>query len=145
MKINELHPDIERYLLNDCYCQHEVYSIDGFYYQLFYEHQECEKIGEIHNEGSDLVACVAFPSNDEKKKPQVVLFFLKGDHCYDATRYDATENNIEITKIICTNGTQALKAAGRKFDEFEPGSMSKSLREILSMADAVMIDGGGNR
>ena len=50
MKIKDLHKDIERYLLNDCYCPHEVYSFDGFFYQLFYEDQECEKLGENKND-----------------------------------------------------------------------------------------------
>ena len=95
MKIKELHPDIERYLNQDCYCPHEVYSFDGFGYQLFYEDQECEKLGESHIENdTDCVACVAHPFNEEERKPQVVVFWLHGDKCYDALRYDATENNI---------------------------------------------------
>ena len=140
MKIKELHPDIERYLLHDCYCPHEIYSFDGFGYQLFYEDQECEKLGEAHLEDTDCVACITNPFNEEGKEPQIVVFWLEGDKCYDALRYDATENNIEMTKIFLEKGTTYLKSTGRKFDEYRPGSTAKSLKQILSIADAVMID-----
>lgn len=136
MLIKDLHPDVERYLLNDCYCQHEIYSFDGFCYQLFYEDQECEKIGEIHTENDDMVACVAHPSNDKECKPQIVVFMLNGDKCYDAIRYDATENNLNITKDFLTNGINGRKF---KFDEYVPGSMAKSIKEIMSLCNGVVM------
>lgn len=136
MLIKDLHPDVERYLLNDCYCQHEIYSFDGFCYQLFYEDQECEKIGEIHAENDDMVACVAHPSNDKECKPQIVVFMLNGDKCYDAIRYDATENNLNITKDFLTNGINGRKF---KFDEYVPGSMAKSIKEIMSLCNGVVM------
>lgn len=137
MKIKELHKDIERYLLHDCYCPHEIYSFDGFFYQCFYENQECEKLGERQIDNKLTIGCVAHPFNDEKDKPQIILFFIEDDNCNDALRYDATENNIKITKDILTNGIN-----GRKFDfdEYEKGSTSKALKEILSISDAIMID-----
>ena len=137
MKIKELHKDVERYLRYDCYCPHEIYSFDGFGYQLFYEDQECEKLGEKQTDNDLIIGCVAHPYNDEKIRPQVVLFFIKDDKCFDAIRYDATENNIQITKDILTNGIN-----GRKFhfDEYEKGSTAKQLKEILSFADAIMVD-----
>ena len=141
MKIKELHPDIERYLQHDCYCTHEIYSFDGFGYQLFYEDQECEKLGESHIENdTDCVACIAHPFNEDDKEAQVVVFWLDGAKCYDALRYDATENNIEMTKIFLEKGIKFLKTTGKKFDEYRPGETAKSLKEILSIADAIMID-----
>lgn len=141
MQIKELHPDIERYLLHDCYCPHQVYSSDGFFYQLFYEDQECEKIGEVHIKGvRDVVACVAHPDNKDDDPAQIVVFFLDGDKCYDSCRYDATENNIDIIKIYLEKGFDELKKTGRKFDEYEEGATAKSLKEILSRADAVIVD-----
>lgn len=137
MKIKDLHKDIERYLLDDCYCPHEIYSSDGFFYQLFYEDQECEKIGQ----NEDYIACVAHPGRDENIKPQLIFFYIDGEKCYDSIRYDATENNIEMAKILFEKGFEALlKNGGRKFDEYEPGAMAKSLKDILSIADAIMID-----
>lgn len=141
MKIKELHPDIERYLQHGCYCPHEVYSADGFFYQLFYEDQECEKIGEVHiKDVRDAVACLAYPFNEDDKPAQIVVFFLDEDKCYDACRYDATENNIDIVKIFLKKGIDELKETGRKFDEYKEGTTAKALKEMLSMADAVLID-----
>ena len=137
MKIKDLHQDVERYLNNDCYCPHEVYSFDGFGYQLFYENQECEKLGENKNGNNLVIGCVAYPGNDEKIKPQIVLFFIEDDKCLDALRYDATENNIKITKDILTNGINGRKFS---FDEYEKGSTAKALKEVLSFADAIMIE-----
>lgn len=136
MKIKELHPDIERYLNHDCYCPNEIYSSDGFFYQLFDENQDCEKIGE--NIGC--ICCVAHPDGDENQKPQIVFFFINGEKCFDAVRYDATQNNIEIAKIYFEKGIDVLKASGRKFDEYKKGDTIKSLKELFSIADAVMFD-----
>lgn len=136
MKIKELHPDIERYLLHDCYCPHEVYSSDGFCYQLFYEDQECEKIGE----NKDYVCCIAHPNRDENAKPQIVFFYIDDERCFDSIRYDATQNNIEMAKILFEKGFDVLKASGRRFNEYEEGATAKSLKQILSIADAVIID-----
>ena len=140
MKIKELHKDIERYLLHDCYCPHEVYSFDGFGYQLFYEDQECEKIGDNFEGNNGVVACIAHPFNEEGPHPQVVLFTIEDDKVVDALRYDATENNIKMTKIFIEKGNEGLKASGMKFDEYNQGSTAKSLKQLLSIADAVMID-----
>lgn len=137
LKIKELHNDIERYLKEDCYCPNEIYSFDRFCYQEFYPNQDCEELE--HQPNSELIGCVAHPFNKEDVKPQVVIFFLEdnGKRVYDALRYDATENNLKITKDILMNGVN-----GRKFhfDEYEKGSTAKTLSEILSIADAVIID-----
>lgn len=137
MLIKELHSDVERYLLNDCYCPHEIYSFDGFFYQLFDENQECEKLGEF---SGSFVACVSFPNNDSKTNGQVVLFFLDKDKVCDALRYDATENNLELTKLMCMHGTAFIKNSGKKFNEYSPGSTAKSLSQILAISDAIMIN-----
>ena len=84
-----------------------------------------------------MIGCVAHPYNDEKFKPEIVLFFIEDDKCVDALRYDATENNIKITKDILTNGINGREFS---FDEYEKGSTEKTLKEVLSFADAIMID-----
>ena len=66
-----------------------------------------------------------------------MLFFIEDDKCVDSLRYDATENNIKITKDILTNGINERKFS---FDEYEKGSSAKALEEVLSFADAIMID-----
>lgn len=141
MKIKELHPDIERYLNQGCYCPHEVYSLGGFFYRWFYEDQECKKLGECHiKDDTDCVACIAHPDNKEENAPQVVVFWLEGDKCYDAVRYDATENNIEMTKIFLTKGVKFLNGTGRKFDCYDKDKETRNLKDLLSLADAVMVD-----
>lgn len=137
MKIKDLHKDVERYLNHDCYCPHEIYSFDGFGYQLFYEDQECEKLGENKNDNSLTIGCLAYPENNKKNKPQIVLFFIEDDKCVNALRYDATENNIKITKDILTNGINGRKFS---FDEYEKGGTAKALKKVLSFVDAIMID-----
>ena len=137
MKIKDLHQDVERYLNHDCYCPHEIYSFDGFFSQSFYEDQECEKLGENKSDNGLIIGCVAYPDNDEEFKPEIVLFFIEDDKCVDALRYDATENNIKITKDILTNGINGREFS---FDEYEKGSTAKALEEVLSFADAIMID-----
>ena len=137
MKIKDLHKDVERYLNHDCYWPHEIYSFDGFFSQLFYEDQECEKLGENKSDNCLIIGCVAYPYNDEEFKPEIVLFFIEDDKCVDALRYDATENNIKITKDILTNGINGREFS---FDEYKKGSTAKSLKEVLSFSDAIMID-----
>jgi len=139
MKIKDLHKDVERYLQHDCYCPHEVYSFDGFGYQLFYEDQECEKIGDKYEGNRGVVACIAHPFNEESNKPQVVLFSIEDDKVFDAIRFDATDNNIEMTKIFIEKGNEGLKASGMKFNEYNPGETAKSLKQILSLSNGLAI------
>lgn len=141
MKIKELHKDIERYLLHDCYCPHEVYSFDGFFCQLVYEDQECEKLGKNLSDTLQFIACSTYSGRpqEEKTKPIIVLFFFKHDKCVDALRYDATDNNIEITKMLCEKGIEYFKKSGKQFDEYEKGSTAKSLNEILSLCNGFVI------
>lgn len=139
MKIKELHPDIERYLKHDCYCPHEIYSFDGFFCQLFYEDQECEKIGDKYEDNRGVVACIAHPDGKEGPHPQIVLFTIEDNKVVDALRLDATDNNIKMIKIFIEKGHEGLKASGMKFNEFKPGETAKSLKKILSISDAIMI------
>ena len=38
--------DMEYYLEHECYCQGEIYSFDGFFYQIFDKDDKCELIGK---------------------------------------------------------------------------------------------------
>jgi len=139
MKIKELHKDVERYLQHDCYCPHEIYSFDGFGYQLFYEDQECEKIGDKYEGNFSVVACIAHPEGKEEVRPQVILFTIEDDKVVDALRFDATDNNIEMTKIFIEKGNEGLRASGMKFNEYNPGEMARSLKQILSLSNGLVI------
>ena len=42
MKIKDLHPDIERYLAHDCYCDGEVYATGGFFFVIVDKDDFCK-------------------------------------------------------------------------------------------------------
>ena len=130
LKIKDLHKDIERYLKEDCYCPNEIYSFDGFFYQCFYAEDECILLGER----KEFIICL------EKKKEkynQVLLFWLDKDRekIIYAVRFDATENNLKIVKEHLLVDE---KISTYSFDEFKKDSTKNSLKEILSIADAIM-------
>lgn len=119
--------DMERYLQEDCYCPGEIYSPDGFFFKIFNVDDDCKVIEE--NEGK--IAVVV--------RDQAIIFWRDGDvpgRIIAAQRIDATENNIGILRSI----VRGEKPDGRKIDEFKPGSTKKALNEVMSIADAVMID-----
>ena len=119
--------DMGRYLQEDCYCPGEIYSPDGFFFEIFSVNNECKVIEE--NEGK--IAVVV--------RDQAIIFWRDGDvpgRIIAAQRIDATENNIGILKSVVRGETPD----GRKIDEFKPGSKKEALNEVMSIADAVMID-----
>lgn len=140
MKLKDI-PDMERYLANDCYCPGEIYDISGFFYLLFSPESSCKVI----EESDGMIAVVAtswdFKNETDSENPPQAILFLRDDpdktgKIIDAQRVDATENNIGILKTI----VQGKKPDGRKIDEFEPGSTAKSLEQIFSICDAVIVD-----
>lgn len=141
MLLKEVHPDVTRYLENDCYCPYEVYSFDGFGYMMFGPDTKCKVIGQSDKMVS--VLCRAWEGRNHSEESedhpvQVVTFFKSKEDpssIVDSIRFDATENNISlISKIINDEDTE-----GMKFDEYEPGSTARSLEKIFSMCDAIMI------
>lgn len=126
--------DMERFLNEDCYCPGEIYDPTGFFYQIFSANDECVLI----KRSDDMTAVVA--TSKHATKPQAILFWHddkdKPGHIIDARRVDATENNIGILRSI-VNGE---KLDGRKFDEFNPGSTEKSLKEIARISNLVIRD-----
>lgn len=129
-RLRDVHPDMERYLEEDCYCPNEVYDLSGFFFELFPPDTECTLVAQSETH-TGVVA------QNDGSSPQVILF------CHDdgsgrilgATRVDATDNNIGIVRTIIEGGSPD----GRKIDEFEPGAMVKSIRKVLSISDAVMV------
>ena len=129
--------DMEDYLKNRCYCPGEIYSSDGFFYQIFKPENECEIVGECE----DYIVIVATVDMGGRK-PQLIIIY-KGDDgkVADTVRYVATENNITIFKKILSGiSVQQLKSEGVKFDEYINGSTAKSLKEIMCLADAIIVD-----
>lgn len=130
MKLSEI-KGVEFYLKNGCYCPNEIYSSDGFFYQIFKPDEECKYIGvnEIHH----IVIC----------KDQLILFFINkedNNKIVDSIRYDATENNIEMAVALLNgkNVSEFIKE-GRKLNKFKDNHIEKDLKKILSIADAIMV------
>lgn len=141
MLLKDVHPDVTRYLENDCYCPYEVYSFDGFGYMMFGPETKCRVI--CQNDKMVSAVCRAWEGMEgseesEEHQVQVVTFFKSKEDpssIVDSIRFDATENNISlISKIINDEDTEDMK-----FDEYEPGKTAKDLEKILSLCDAVMI------
>ena len=134
MKLKEI-LDMSEYLKNRCYCSGEIYSNDGFGYQIFKEDTEC-KLLDGKCEKYNCIFAIA-TSEFENADPQLLVIFKNDDNktIYDITRYDATENNIKLAKEFINGRTEKAN-----FDEFNPGEKEKSLKQIMGIADAIMVD-----
>ena len=130
MLLKDVHDDIERYLENDCYCPGEIYDVSGFFFQVFRADEECKEIsrGVDYRNPDDTVITVVC-------RNQLINFWVRGDQITEAERYDATENNIRIMPGVIAGTLKRVQ-----IDEFKPGETAKSLKEILSMADAVLMN-----
>ena len=125
MKIKELHADIERYLAEGCYCPNEIYSSDGFFYQLFKSEDECTQIGEHKN----WIACMS--------GNQIVIFFKykdAPDRICDAVRYDATENNLVFVVDMIKDDK-----SNRKLNRFAENTDKEDLQKVLSLCNGLVI------
>lgn len=135
MKLKDIGYDIEYFLENRCYCPNEFYSFDGFSYMCFDKDTKIKLLGETKN----FVVCLELKS---EKHNQVLLLFKAKDQIVDNLRFDVTENNLRIVKEeLLTERFLTENYDDRfRFDEFEKGSTQKMLEEILSIADAILID-----
>jgi len=123
MKLNEI-MDMKDYLQSRCYCPGEIYSTDGFFYQIFKTDDECKSLGE--NKKFHCVVC----------KDQMIVFYKsKENKIADSVRYDATKNNMEIAAMLINDEVPE----DRQLDVFPDNNDKESFEKIMSMADAVMI------
>lgn len=122
------------YLQNDCYCEGEIYSQDGFFFQVFEPEAECKVLGSANKVQALFVVATA---EEEGAKPSLLAIFVNedGKTIDDITRFDATDNNIRLAKEFIAGRTEKAR-----FDEYEPGSTAKGLDELLHMADAIIVD-----
>lgn len=138
MKLKEI-LNMEHYLAKECYCPGEIYSADGFFYRIFDKEDECtmlgkqEKENKFTKEGYSFISVVA---QHKEESPQVlmILYETGKDKIADIIRFDATENNIKYVKEVIETGTSDLK-----WDHYNKEEKIKSLKEIMSIADAICI------
>lgn len=124
--------DMKDYLADRCYCPGEIYDVTGFFFQIFKPEEECKQICMGKSKNGDDVYCVIC-------RDQIINIWVDNNKVTECERYDATENNIELFKRYWSSNGSADAVDGAQLDEFEPGSTQKSLEEIMSIADAVII------
>lgn len=129
MKLKDIHADIERYLEEDCYCPNEVYSVDGFFYQIVYADAECELLGKYISKEAEDVYLVA--SENSEKEPILLNIWCKNEKVVSMERYELTENNIVGMKNFWKNGTM--------FTLSEMQELKKEVAKIMSISDAIMM------
>lgn len=136
VKLGDVHPDMERYLREDCYCPGEIYGLDGFFYVKYETCDECRIVEK--SEGMTAVVATTRFGGKPDGKPQAIMFWHdEGDgRIIDAQRVDATENNVEILRAI----VKGVKPDGRKIDEYEPGKLKEQVGRVLDMCDMVICD-----
>lgn len=116
--LKDIHPDIERYLEEDCYCPGEIYDSGGFCYQLFYAETVCKVI--FQNE----FRCAVIAKSGPTSEPQIIIFWYDDGQNYnkiiEARRMDVTENNIQVAKEIVELKNQihhSNEYTGKEFPE----------------------------
>lgn len=127
--------DMEDYLETRCYCPGEIYSFDGFFYQIFDGEDECKYLGTGKEHALYGYYPTIFVIATHEDNTQILMIADNKGRIEDICRCDATENNIKLVKELIKNGSSSLK-----FDEYEKGATAKGLKEIFSIADAIMID-----
>ena len=128
MLLKDVSPDMENYLQNECYCPGEIYDSTGFFFQLFDAEDSCNILikGSFKNEDVTAVLC----------KNQIILFWMDNQKIFDAMRYDATEHNVSETVLVLSG----KKPIAENMDSFDNGAKEKDLKDLLKIADAIIID-----
>ncbi len=132
--------DMEYYLQYKCYCPGEIYSFDGFFYQIFDKEDGCIVIGErgkdnILTNGDYSLVCVLA---EHEQNTQLLMISVNEDtgKIGGILRVDPTLNNIKLVKDIIKNNKTDLK-----FDEINQGEAKKALDEIMKLSNGlVMVD-----
>lgn len=134
MKLNEVHKDIERYLAEDCYCANEVYSVDGFFFQLVYGDAECKVVGTYKDRnGEGDVTFVITASGSKHDCPILLNIWHTDEKVTSMERYDYSEENLK-------NIVRFFKGEIDSVPLTEADDLNKSVAEILSIADAICVN-----
>ena len=97
MLLKDVHPDIPRYLEQDCYCPNEVYSVDGFTYLYVYEDAPCKVVGtyrDRHDE-EEQITLVITASGSEFDHPILLNIWHTDSKVTGMERYEYSEDNLK--------------------------------------------------
>lgn len=131
MILKDVHKDIERYLEQDCYCPNEIYSVDGFFYQLVFADAECEVIS-TYPSGDGQVTLVITSSGKKHDHPILLNIWHTADKVTSMERYEYSEHN--LSEIL-----RYFKGEISKIRLSEEEELEKSVSDMLKYADAIMI------
>lgn len=134
MILKDVHKDIERYLEHDCYCPNEVYSVDGFFYQLVFADAECKVIGTFSNplKAYEDITFVITSSGKEHDHPILLNIWHTADKVTSMERYEYSEHN--LSEIL-----RYFKGEISKVRLSEEEELEKSVSDMLKYADAVIV------
>lgn len=105
--VADVHEDIHRYLIEDCYCPNEIYDFSGFCYMCLYDSDDCKV---IYKDSKYLIIVALFDNTHlTQSLPQIVLFDIKNEKISDSTRFDVTSNNIQVLTELIKNGKMVNK------------------------------------
>ena len=114
LTLGQIHPDMKRYLEEDCYCPGEIYGLSGLGYQIYTIDTKCQLI--LQNDRRTAVIARTSNSSD----PQVIVFWHDDldspQKIIEARRIDATINNVEVAKSVVNSYDNFYKPD--KIDEF---------------------------
>ena len=133
MKLNELHADIERYFEEDCYCPNEVYSVDGFGYQLVFGDADCKVVGTYPSkEDGEQITFVITASGRDHDHPILLNIWHTPEKVTGMERYEYSEENLK-------NIVSFLKGEIGRFTLTEADELKRTVAEILSVADGIIV------
>ena len=101
MKLRDI-LDMEEYLKNRCYCQGEIYELNGIFCQIFEPDDECKyfvKSGML--DGYDVTSVIC--------KKSILVFYIENNTITDAFLADATEHNLTDLELLLTGKIQKAK------------------------------------
>jgi hypothetical protein len=131
MQLRDIHPDLERYLTDDCYGKIYDTPCLGITqgYMCFDANDEC-MIVEQNENMTAVIAGTQYPQiiifwHDEPSEPNKII---------DAERIDATKNNMEIARDI----VRGVGPDGRKIEWDEYSTIT--LEEAFAICEEVLYE-----
>ena len=131
MKLQDI-ADMKDYLENRCYCPYEIYDMSGFFFQLFKPEADCVVFAE--GKCGAINGTFVFAKEDTNSKMQIIYIEHENNVVNDCVRFDATKNNVDQILKFMSGEIEKMS-----FDEYKDTNTAESLKEIFSLADAIMI------
>lgn len=133
MKLKDI-ADMQDYLENRCYCPYEIYDMTGFFFNCFEPDVECELLAEGKRGSIHGTFVLAKPSQFNEDSLQIIYIEHTNGVVDSCIRLDATENNKNQILQFLNGDIEKMS-----IDEYPSSKTEESLKEIMDLADAIMI------